>query len=149
MDLIEIFGILTIHYIGDFVLQTDQQAKEKSKYFHSLIAHTLTYSIFVFFGIAILHGATVGTGESNFWFAFFFAIISFVTHTIADYCTSRLNNKLAPKEEVIMLKFNSSEEALPFSRFPKGRNYHNLFVGIGGDQLLHYIQLFLTYEFLK
>ena len=126
MTLIEIFSILTIHYIGDFILQTDQQAKEKSKYFHSLIAHTLTYSVFVFFGIAILHGATVGTGEANFWFAFFFTIISFVTHTMTDYYTSRLNAYL----------------------WSKGDS-HNFFVSVGGDQLLHYIQLFLTYQLLK
>lgn len=148
MDLIEIFGILTIHYIGDFVLQTEGQAKGKSKNWSDLLAHTITYSIFVFFTIGILYGYAFERGESNFWFCLYFSLITFVAHTITDYFTSRLNNKLAPKEEVIMLKFNS-EETLPFSRFPKGRSYHNLFVSIGFDQLLHYIQLFLTYQLLK
>ena len=46
--LTEIFFIIIIHFIGDFVLQTDKQAKGKSKNWSDLLMHTLTYSITFF-----------------------------------------------------------------------------------------------------
>ena len=45
MSLIEIFSIIIIHWIADFVLQTDKQSKEKSTKFTSLLEHTLTYGL--------------------------------------------------------------------------------------------------------
>lgn len=57
--------------------------------------------------------------------AFLFALITFIAHTITDYFTSRLNAKL----------------------WAKG-NVHNFFVGIGFDQVLHYVQLFATFYLL-
>jgi len=49
MNLIEIFSILLIHWFADFVLQTDEQAKGKSKNWLDLLQHTLNYSIVWFF----------------------------------------------------------------------------------------------------
>jgi hypothetical protein len=54
-----------------------------------------------------------------------FGFITFIFHTITDYFTSRLNSKLWKKGDV-----------------------HNFFVSIGFDQVLHYVQLFLTYKLL-
>lgn len=55
--------------------------------------------------------------------AFLFAIITFIAHTITDYITSRVGK--------------------PY--WEKG-DYHNGFVVVGFDQILHYIQLFLTFK---
>jgi len=55
-----------------------------------------------------------------------FPIITFICHWITDYFTSRLNSKLWAKGDV-----------------------HNFFVSVGFDQVLHYIQLFLTFYILK
>lgn len=57
--------------------------------------------------------------------AFCFACITFVFHYGTDYITSRVNKSFFSKE-----------------------NYHDGFVGVGFDQLLHYIQLFLTFKLL-
>lgn len=57
--------------------------------------------------------------------ALLFAVITFVAHTATDYVTSRLSRPL----------------------FEKG-DYHNGFVVIGFDQMLHYIQLYLTLKLL-
>ena len=48
MTLLEIFTILLIHWFADFVLQTDKQAKGKSKNWRDLLSHTLTYSLIWF-----------------------------------------------------------------------------------------------------
>jgi len=54
-----------------------------------------------------------------------FLPITFVAHTITDYFTSRLNSKLWVEGKV-----------------------HYFFVAVGGDQILHYVQLFTTYYLL-
>lgn len=90
MSLIEIFSITLIHWFADFVLQTDKQAKGKSKDNYELISHTLIYSV-VFFFIGIMYCILFNIPYIN---AFYFYLITFVFHTITDYYTSRLNSKL-------------------------------------------------------
>lgn len=54
-----------------------------------------------------------------------FIIITFIAHTITDYFTSRLNTSLYKKNKI-----------------------HRFFISIGFDQVLHYVQLGLTYKLL-
>ena len=123
--LTEIFSIIIIHFIGDFVLQTDKQAKGKSKNWEDLLLHTLTYSL-VWIGIGFIWMLFDIKNASNIaGMVLWFFPITFIAHTITDYFTSRLNSKL----------------------WAKGQT-HNFFVSVGFDQILHYIQLFLTYYFL-
>lgn len=119
--LTEIFSIIVIHWIADFVLQTDKQAKGKSKNWSDLLEHTNNYSLLwtiigMFYTIISLNTS---------WNWLLFGLITFIAHTITDYFTSRLNSKL----------------------WAKGQT-HNFFVSVGFDQILHYIQLFLTYYLL-
>jgi hypothetical protein len=119
MNLTEIFAILIIHWFADFVLQTDKEAKGKSKNWSDLLSHTSFYSLFwLLCGIALL-GVV---GISN---AVVFTLITFIAHTITDYYTSRLNSKLWADGKV-----------------------HSFFISIGFDQVLHYVQLFTTYWIL-
>jgi len=69
--------LLTIHFIADFVLQSDWMAINKSKSWQALFAHTTAYSLmFVpFFGI-------------------YFALVTLLTHTAQDYITSRITSRL-------------------------------------------------------
>ena len=115
-----VLGIILIHWFADFVLQTDKQAKGKSKNWSDLLSHTIDYSV-VWFYISILYISSNGLNP----ILLFFAPITFVFHTITDYFTSRLNSKLWEQGKI-----------------------HNLFVSIGFDQVLHYVQLFLTYYLL-
>lgn len=116
MNLIEIFSIILIHWFADFVLQTDKQAKGKSKNWSDLLEHTLIYSsIWTIPAILVL-----GINGCLFF------LITFICHTITDYFTSRLNSKLWSEGKV-----------------------HKFFVSVGFDQVLHYIQLFTTYYYLK
>ena len=116
MNLIEIFSIILIHWFADFVLQTDKQAKGKSKNWSDLLGHTFTYSLIWLSMISWL----------GFWQGLIFVLITFIAHTITDYFTSRLNSKLWSEGKV-----------------------HNFFVSVGFDQVLHYVQLFITYYYLK
>lgn len=128
LSLIEVFSIIIIHWFADFVLQTDKQAKGKSKNWGDLLTHTFTYSSVWIFASCLLIGYANKT-QTTQWYvihSFLFSLTTFITHTITDYYTSRLNSKLWAKGDV-----------------------HNFFVSVGFDQVLHYIQLFTTYYILK
>lgn len=111
-----VLTILIIHWLGDFVLQTDEQAKGKSSDNGCLSAHVLSYSLAWIMPAVFLVGP---------WAPIFIAITA-VCHWTTDYFTSRLNTKLYKKGDI-----------------------HHFFVSIGFDQILHYVQLFLTYLLLK
>lgn len=144
--LTQIFGIIVIHWFADFVIQTDKQAKGKSKNWKDLLSHTFTYSI-TFFGLLSFLNPLFNIGLT-FYFGFYFFLITFICHTITDYFTSRLNSKLFPKFFELKMSNNAYVDneiiAFPKSKF----KLHNFFVSIGFDQVLHYIQLFLTFYFL-
>ncbi len=126
-NIIEIIVILLVHWVADFIFQTDYQAKNKSKSFKALTDHTKTYSFIWFvFGVIITNPFYTILGVENWYKVWIFVFITFVVHTITDYFTSKLNSKL----------------------WASGQT-HNFFASIGFDQITHYIQLFLTYGFLK
>lgn len=54
-----------------------------------------------------------------------FAYITFLTHTVTDMLTANIGKP-----------------------FWKKNDYHNGFAVVGFDQMLHYIQLYLTFKFL-
>lgn len=120
MNLIEIFTILIAHFLGDYILQSDYDAQNKSKFFHALLSHTVCYLIpFTFLG-------TIYSEIKGFNLAvYYFVGITFIVHTIQDYFTSRLNSKLHSEDK-----------------------RHLFFISLGFDQLAHYVQLFLTYYLL-
>ena len=91
MNLYEILGILFIHWFADFVLQTDKQAKGKSKNWSDLLAHTVTYSL-VWWLIGLFH--------FKFELVMAFTATTFIFHTAQDYVTSRINSRLRVKGDV-------------------------------------------------
>lgn len=126
LNLIEIFTIIFIHWVADFVFQTHWQATNKSKNNIALTYHVGTYSLTWLIPIAILFYIGPFNLLGGILFSIMFTCITFICHWITDYYTSRLNSKLWAKGDV-----------------------HNFFVSVGADQCLHYVQLFLTYYTLK
>jgi hypothetical protein len=127
MTIAEILTILLIHWFADFVMQTDWQAKNKSKSWKPLLAHTGTYSlVWLMIGGPIFYATSSLSFFDSFAVVFVFTMITFALHTITDFITSRINSRLWAEGKV-----------------------HNFFVSVGFDQVLHYAQLFLTYELLK
>lgn len=117
--------ILFIHWIADFVFQTDKMAQGKSKNWSDLLNHTFLYSMLFFLPMVIIFTYHLGEIDKATVLADYFICITFICHTITDYFTSRLNSKLWEQKKV-----------------------HNFFVSIGLDQFLHFTQLLLTYYLL-
>lgn len=129
MKLIEIFIILVIHWIADFVLQTNWQAKNKSKNWVALLRHTEMYAfVWLVTGAIYLYieNMSFTPPREECIKVLYFVAITFFFHTITDYVTSRINARLYARGDI-----------------------HNFFVSVGFDQVLHYVQLFTTYWYLK
>lgn len=124
MSLNEIFYLLVIHWVCDFQLQTDKQAKSKSTNLDNLLSHTFIYSYSITL-LLMLYNIYSTNFNSNVLSIISFFVITFTFHTLTDYITSKINKKLWDKGDV-----------------------HNFFVSIGFDQILHYFQLFITYKLL-
>ena len=132
LTLTEIFTILIVHWIADFVYQDEKWALGKSKNWDDLLKHTITYSVVIMFSLEFLFLNKFGDSKEDFMDTFIFGSITFIAHTITDYFTSRIVSKR-------------------FANKHYGSAIPNLgaFTIIGIDQVLHYVQLFLTYYYLK
>jgi hypothetical protein len=128
-----VLSLLAAHFIGDFLLQSDWMALNKSKDNWALFCHCTLYSlVFAPFGLAFM--------VANFWL-----------HFITDYITSRITSKLW------FMNMNYAERILPMSNdyssvfdnvvFTPWKR-HWFFVAIGADQLVHFVTLVLTYKLL-
>lgn len=114
-----IYALIFTHWIADFVCQTDDMAKNKSKSNKWLGKHILAYS-----GVLTVFAVVAGFEvPGKYWMAF--VLINAAAHFAIDYVTSRISSKLWAKNEV-----------------------HNFFVIIGLDQALHMATLILTYQWL-
>lgn len=116
----QIFIIIFTHWVADFILQDEKWALGKSKNLNDLLCHTIVYSGFWFLPMLYLIGL-----ESSLMFV----CITFLFHTLTDYFTSKIVSK----------KFANNHYG---SQIPNLR----AFTTIGFDQILHYIQLFLTLQ---
>ena len=115
-----LIAIFLIHWIADFIFQSNNMATNKSKSNYWLTLHVGTYSFLTLFSWIWL----VPTKHSTNYLFFFLFV--FITHWITDFITSRISGYYFKKND-----------------------YHNGFVTIGFDQILHYLQLLSAYYFLS
>ena len=123
--------ILAAHFVGDFLLQSNWMALNKSKKFEALAIHCMIYSsCFVFWGPK-----------------FFF--ITLLTHFLTDYLTSRWTSKLW-FIEVLPLRPEHATSYWTYTHVAKVGNSkrHWFFVVIGLDQLIHFATLALTLRYV-
>ena len=115
-----IYILLVAHFIGDFVFQTDWMAINKSRRWDALALHIGVYITAVGLIVAFSQPPSpypyVELWQFGAWVA-----VNAAAHFIQDAITSRIN-----------------------SRLWQANQRHWFFVGIGVDQLLHYITLFVT-----
>lgn len=102
-----------IHWLFDFFLQTDEQAKGKSSSFYWLGQHVGVYMLGLFL-MAFLTPALRPTGIFFGWIAF-----NTWAHFFTDYITSRASSLLWKEGKI-----------------------HDFFVTVGIDQFIHYFTLF-------
>lgn len=111
---------LICHWIFDFHLQTDEMAKNKSKSNTALLDHVNTYVIGLW-----LMGFLNWKYFSGFGWIVVFVIINYIAHFLTDWVTSRATSALYKEER-----------------------YHDFFVVVGADQMIHYVTLFGTFIWL-
>jgi len=115
---------LLLHWYADFVVQTRKQQINKSSNNLQLLAHTSSYGLILTICTYILYWTN--SFGSQYWYTpLLFGIIQFITHTVVDWITSRINKKLWEDGYV-----------------------HEFFVMIGFDQLIHYVILFSSLALL-
>ena len=87
-----IMSIIAIHWIGDFVLQSDWQAKNKSKSNLALLLHVTIYTVcLAVFGLVFFTNAS--------W-VIYWILGNGIAHFAVDYVTSRINTYLWNKGRV-------------------------------------------------
>ena len=131
-------SFLIVHTVGDFTLQNNFMAVNKSKRLDALLLHVLIYSFtFLLF--------TVFAGYDFEKLPLFF-LITFLSHFVTDFVTSRISRALFP--------FIKAWPSIPDDREyidmegREGRSRHRFFECIGYDQLIHFTTLSFTYQWL-
>lgn len=84
--------LLTVHFIADFVLQTDWMAQNKSKDWRALTVHVCVYTA-AFFPVALYWFGNAPSGLH-------FMALTFALHFVTDAITSRINSKLWAEKRV-------------------------------------------------
>lgn len=112
--------LLAVHFVADFICQTDWMATNKSRDWNALGTHVLVYTA-VFMWALIAVGFHWGGGGLGL-----FLCLTFVTHFFTDAVTSRIN-----------------------SRLWLANQRHWFFVGIGADQLVHAATLAWTWNYIR
>lgn len=116
--------LMFLHWLADFIFQTDEMAKNKSTSFKWLTKHVLTYSGVLFaglFGWCFFTADSLLLVESGLYFSLAFAVTNGILHFLIDAVTSRITSYLWKQQKV-----------------------HLFFVVIGLDQFLHFACLYLT-----
>jgi hypothetical protein len=101
-------------------------AENKSHSLGALLAHTILYSVLWIFPIILLLELKQ---------TLLFILITFLSHTLTDYFTSKIVKNKYENEFLKGVKYNIPNTGM--------------FSVIGFDQFLHYLQLFLTYYLLQ
>lgn len=127
---------MTAHFVGDFILQSDWMAVNKSKRWNALALHVAVYA------------------ACFWWCGLLFMGLTFVAHFMQDAVTSRINSRLWPFRFVLagkrwrVIAEGIGQEQEAFYVDDLGTR-HWFFVGIGADQLLHFYQLVGLYQWLQ
>lgn len=74
---------MLFHWLGDFVVQTDWQAKNKSRRWDALLKHVGTYTLTLCLLLP--------------WYSWRWVLVQGVLHLLIDFWTSRLNRWLWEK----------------------------------------------------
>lgn len=131
------FILIVIHYIADFMAQTEVMALGKSKSLRILCYHTYVYTAIFAYAFILYLLFHLGMGHHKLYdinltpMVLWFFPITFVSHTVIDYVSSKITARKFEKKE-----------------YYTGIPNMGAFSIIGLDQVFHYATLFLTYHFL-
>jgi hypothetical protein len=129
-------SLLLAHWVGDWLLQTDWQATNKSKSNYALLSHVGTMGVPLFVWALWWYGPT--ELAVSFW------LLNFVAHFATDWVTSRITSRLWFVR--VIEPYNGPGQKF-YGAFDVG-NRHWFFVTIGFDQLLHFTAFALILRLL-
>ena len=86
MSAFTLLFLLSAHFVADFVLQTDWQAKNKSTNWTALHRHVMVYATVL--GVAVSFMGLSAADCVGFW------SLTYCTHFVTDAITSRINSRL-------------------------------------------------------
>lgn len=140
----QFLALLGVHWFADFALQTPWQAANKSKRLDALARHVAGYTAALLAAAILLFGWRVAIG---------FALVNGALHFATDYFTSRWSSRLfapAMRDTARVIDFTKSyghgptDTDMRLMDVDPTRHWHNFFVVIGVDQLIHQVTLALT-----
>ena len=105
--------LMLVHWLADFALQTPEQANNKYTDFTALASHVLAYSASMAIAIVGLYYGAVSA-----WFLPVAILLISLSHLFIDLLTSKETHSLYEQ-----------------------KRYHDFFVVIGFDQLLHMLTI--------
>lgn len=120
-----IVGILTMHFIADFLCQTRTMARNKSTSIKWLSIHVLVYTFVMalaFFVVGEFKGINY---NATLLLGLYYIVINGAAHWLTDFVTSKISGY-----------------------FYKKGNEWAFFGIIGLDQLIHAATLLLTYHYI-
>lgn len=124
--------LLTVHFVGDFLCQTNWMATNKSKSWLALTAHVSAYTAVFLAPMAYLLGET-----SVLWQ---FLGLTFALHFVTDAITSRITSRLW----FVSTRADYRDFTVTCRLHFDDPKRHWFFVAIGFDQLLHAFALAFT-----
>ena len=137
-------GLFTIaHFIGDFVLQSREMGKNKSKYAGVLIAHTcILWSTTVFIGLLIGYDMTKTEVLE-------FATINSLAHMVIDGIVWNVY-KANVRNQLKMICPGENAEYIEY-RLEEWKFWedHTFFTFIGFDQMSHMLTIIIVYGVVK
>ena len=134
-----VYVLLVAHFVADFMCQTDWMAINKSKRWDALALHVSVYITVLSMVVALVLPPAPYPYMTLKLFGLWIGVNA-AAHFVQDAITSRINSRLwflpqvgtGMRPEWIQVEVKSTR--------------HWFFVGIGADQLLHYVVLFKTAE---
>jgi len=116
----DLLWLLSIHFVGDFLCQSNWMATNKSKSWLALTAHVSAYT--AAFGLLLIRRPDSPSLLQ-------FLALTFALHFLTDAITSRITARLW----FIQTWPNINPSSIHFD----ARKRHWFFVAIGADQLIH------------
>ena len=122
--ILTIIYILSVHFISDFIMQSDEMAKGKSTSIKWLTLHILSYlKGFICSAIIFYVATTLIWGRiTSPLLILAYCLVNAILHWVTDYFTSKETSRLWAELKV-----------------------HQFFIMIGLDQLIHATCLILTF----
>jgi len=127
---LQVLFILFIHWVADFLLQTENMATKKSTSNYWLTQHVLAYAV----GIIPIGLLVFFMGHVTWAGAILWVVLNSGLHWLTDYYTSRWTSQLYATKN-----FYNPNKYFKYFNFPA------FFSVIGLDQIIHYSCLFITY----